>query len=77
MYILDEEDKEELKNIWLSKDFDVSLPNFINKYSKKRYISDREKKTRALSSENEARALAQAMSFVRPISKEGGKHGAI
>lgn len=39
LYLFDEEDKDVLKEIWLAKEVDMSLQSFIDKHSKKRYIS--------------------------------------
>ncbi len=45
MYLLDEQDKEELTDIWKSKDVDMSLSDFIKKYSKKVILKSKAKAT--------------------------------
>lgn len=60
-YLLDEEDREELTRIWLSKDFELSLPDFLKKYSKKRYVERREKRAVPQQTDDEALAKADAI----------------
>ncbi|HEL1645561.1 TPA: hypothetical protein TXL48_002202 [Streptococcus suis] len=61
MYLLDEQDKEELTDIWKSKDVDMSLSDFIQKYSKKSYIEKQSKKQQSKEKDQEAIALAESI----------------
>lgn len=61
MYLLDEQDKEELTDIWKSKDVDMSLSDFINKYSKKSYLEKQNKEQQSKEKDLEAIALAESI----------------
>uniref|UniRef100_UPI0031B5990A hypothetical protein n=3 Tax=Bacillati TaxID=1783272 RepID=UPI0031B5990A len=68
MYLLDEQDKEELTDIWKSKDFDMTLSDFIKKHSKKSYIDKQSKKQQSVDQDKEAIALAES---ILKIQKKG------
>lgn len=61
MYLLDEQDKEELTEIWKSKEVDMSLSDFIKKYSKKGYIKKHEERRQTKEKDREAVALAESI----------------
>lgn len=61
MYLLDEQDREELTDIWKSKDVDMSLSDFLKKYSKKSYIERRSKKQQSAEKDKEAIELAESI----------------
>ncbi|APD22596.1 TPA: hypothetical protein ACPX6D_000254 [Streptococcus pneumoniae] len=69
MYLLDEQDKEELTDIWKSKEINMSLADFIKKYSKKSYIEKQSKKQQTIKKDNEAIALAES---ILKLSGKGG-----
>jgi len=68
MYLLDEQDKEELTDIWKSKDFDMTLSDFIKKHSKKSYIDKQSKKQQSVDQDKEAIALAES---ILKLSRKG------
>ena len=61
MYLLEEQDKEELTDIWKSKDVDMSLSDFLKKYSKKSYLEKQSKKQQPKDKDKEAIALAESI----------------
>lgn len=64
-YLLDEEDKEALTKIWLAKEIDQPLGDFIKKYSKKSYIKRMDSAGgRRQSVEEDKKALALAESIL-------------
>lgn len=64
-YIMDEEDKEALTKIWLAKEIDQPLGDFLKKYSKKAYIKRMERSGgRRQSVEDDKKALALAESIL-------------
>lgn len=69
MYLLDEQDKEELTDIWKSKDIEMPLSEFIEKYSKSSYLKNKERQSQSLEKDKEAIALAEN------ILNIGGKGG--
>ncbi len=69
MYLLDEQDKEELTDIWKSKDVDMSLSEFIDKYSKKNYIKKQEERKQSKEKDDEAIKLAES---ILKIGVKGG-----
>lgn len=69
MYLLDEQDKEELTEIWKSKEVDMSLSDFIKKYSKKSYIKKQEERRQTKEKDREAIALAES---ILQLPKGGG-----
>ncbi|MGT2755370.1 hypothetical protein [Streptococcus ovis] len=69
MYLLDEQDKEELTDIWKSKDVEMSLSDFINKYSKKNYIKKQEERKQSKEKDDEAIKLAES---ILKIGVKGG-----
>lgn len=61
MYLLDEQDREELTDIWKSKDVDMTLSDFLKKYSKKSYIERQSKKQQSVEKDKEAIELAESI----------------
>lgn len=76
-YLFDEEDKEELTQIWLAKEIDQPLGEFLEKYSKKNYI-ERQKsvagRTQSVPEDEKALALAKSILEIG-IGKEEALNG--
>ena len=69
MYLLDEQDKEELTDIWKSKDVEMPLSDFIQKYSKKNYIKKQKERKQSKKKDEEAIQLAES---ILKIGVKGG-----
>ncbi|MFA9413276.1 hypothetical protein ACERC8_01315 [Streptococcus sp. E29BA] len=61
LYVFDEEDKEALTKIWLAKEVDMTLADFITKYSKKAYIKRLDQRTQSVAKDKRALEQAEAI----------------
>lgn len=61
LYVFDEEDKEALTKIWLAKEVDMTLADFIKKYSKKTYIKRLDQRTQSVAKDKQALDQAEAI----------------
>lgn len=66
LYVFDEEDKEALTKIWLAKDVDMTLADFLKKYSKKTYLKRIEQRTQSVEEDEQAMALAASILSLNP-----------
>lgn len=66
LYVFDEEDKEALTKIWLAKEVDMTLADFIKKYSKKTYLRRMDKRTQSVAEDQKAMALADSILNINP-----------
>lgn len=70
MYLFDKEDEEKLTEIWMSKDFDIPLSDFLKKYSKKSYINKREQKRQSIERDKQLIAQAEAILQIKNVREE-------
>ncbi|MGG6839149.1 UNVERIFIED_CONTAM: hypothetical protein KB581_08910 [Streptococcus canis] len=76
MYLFDKEDEEKLTEIWMSKDFDITLSDFLKKYSKKSYINKQEQKRQSIERDKQLIAQAEAILQIKNV-REGKLDGNI
>lgn len=70
MYLFDKEDEEKLTEIWMSKDFDIPLSDFLKKYSKKSYINKQEQKRQSIERDKQLIAQAEAILQIKNVREE-------
>ncbi|GET71313.1 hypothetical protein Javan117_0022 [Streptococcus phage Javan117] len=70
LYLFDKEDEEKLTEIWMSKDFDIPLSDFLKKYSKKSYINKQEQKRQSIERDKQLIAQAEAILQIKNVREE-------
>ncbi|MDQ0263067.1 hypothetical protein [Streptococcus dysgalactiae] len=68
--MFDKEDEEKLTEIWMSKDFDIPLSDFLKKYSKKSYINKQEQKRQSIERDKQLIAQAEAILQIKNVREE-------
>ena len=67
LQLFDQESEDEIWQTWLHKDYKENYDAFKKKYLKRMHKS----KTRAISKQEEQTVLANAIKFIKPITKGG------
>ncbi|EGL48913.1 hypothetical protein HMPREF9964_0077 [Streptococcus dysgalactiae subsp. equisimilis SK1249] len=70
LYLFDKEDEEKLTEIWMSKDFDIPLSDFLKNNSKKSYINKQEQKRQSIERDKQLIAQAEAILQIKNVREE-------
>ncbi|EHI69869.1 hypothetical protein STRIC_1431 [Streptococcus ictaluri 707-05] len=70
MYLFEKEDEEKLTEIWISKDFEISLDEFLKKYSKKSHIDKQKQKRQSIERDKQVIAQAEAILKIKNVKED-------
>lgn len=69
LFLLDQEQRDNLWDIWLNRMVESDFPTF----EKKHYKPIRQKKAPVVSHSDQESAIALASQFIKPVNEEGGE----